>query len=88
MNGLAALPDALFHMPSLELLNVSFNPLQSLPAGVGRLAKLRNLHLAGTGRERCFHCLALERNDVPRSGPGNQCTQLTGAPSSPQKIPS
>ena len=51
MNGLAALPDELFHMPSLELLNVSFNPLQSLPAGVGRLAKLRNLHLAGTGRD-------------------------------------
>jgi hypothetical protein len=45
-NGMRALPDELFEIPTLTKLNVSRNKLRSLPAAIGTAAKLAILYVS------------------------------------------
>ncbi|TPX58283.1 hypothetical protein PhCBS80983_g03222 [Powellomyces hirtus] len=78
-NKLTHLPDlVLDHMPNIRTLDLSDNLLKSVPPGLGRLNRLKELYLAGNGIERleaelgaCVHVeiIGLSRNRLYEIAP-------------------
>jgi internalin A len=50
--GLSSLPESLWHLTSLETLDISENPLGELPESLGQLTRLRRLHIYNCQVER------------------------------------